>query len=428
MIDIKKLRDEFDETAAALARRGVERAALENARDLDVRRRALVSETESLKAKRNAASKDIGRIAKEGGDVAAAKEEMRKVGDRIAEIDRELAVVERDLRSALLSIPNIPAPEIPTGADSSSNVVVRKVGEWKDPDFKILDHMAVGEKLGIFDFPRGVKLTGTGFPIILGQGAKLQRALIQYMLDVHCQTQGYTEMLPPFVVNSDSMTGTGQLPKFAEDLYHCEVDDFWLIPTAEVPVTNYFRDDILQAKDLPVKLTAYTPCFRREAGSAGKMTRGMLRVHQFDKVEMVNFVHPDKSFEQLETLVKEAEAILTGLGLHFRVLMLCSGDMGFSAAKCYDLELWAPGEQQWLEVSSCSCFTDYQARRLNCRFRDADGKTKLVHTLNGSGVALPRLMVALLEQHQNADGSVTIPEAIRPYINGQERLEPVGGK
>ena len=425
MIDIKKLRDEFDETAAALARRGVERAALENARDLDVRRRALVAETESLKAKRNAASKDIGRIAKEGGDVAAAKEEMRKVGDRIAEIDRELAVVERDLRSALLSIPNIPAPEIPTGADSSSNVVVRKVGEWKDPDFKILDHMAVGEKLGIFDFPRGVKLTGTGFPIILGQGAKLQRALIQYMLDVHCQTQGYTEMLPPFVVNSDSMTGTGQLPKFAEDLYHCEVDDFWLIPTAEVPVTNYFRDDILQAKDLPVKLTAYTPCFRREAGSAGKMTRGMLRVHQFDKVEMVNFVHPDKSFEQLETLVKEAEAILTGLGLHFRVLMLCSGDMGFSAAKCYDLELWAPGEQQWLEVSSCSCFTDYQARRLNCRFRDADGKTKLVHTLNGSGVALPRLMVALLEQHQNADGSVTIPEVLRPYMNGMERLEPV---
>ena len=425
MIDIKKLRDEFDETAAALARRGVERAALENARDLDVRRRSLVSETETLKAKRNAASKDIGRIAKEGGDVAAAKEEMRKVGDRIAEIDRELAVVERDLRSALLSIPNIPAPEIPTGADSSSNVVVRKVGEWKDPDFKILDHMAVGEKLGIFDFPRGVKLTGTGFPIILGQGAKLQRALIQYMLDVHCQTQGYTEMLPPFVVNSDSMTGTGQLPKFAEDLYHCEVDDFWLIPTAEVPVTNYFRDDILQAKDLPVKLTAYTPCFRREAGSAGKMTRGMLRVHQFDKVEMVNFVHPDKSFEQLETLVKEAEAILTGLGLHFRVLMLCSGDMGFSAAKCYDLELWAPGEQQWLEVSSCSCFTDYQARRLNCRFRDADGKTKLVHTLNGSGVALPRLMVALLEQHQNADGSVTIPEVLRPYMNGMERLEPV---
>ena len=424
MIDIKKLRDEFDATAAALARRGVEKERLEKARGLDAKRRELVAETETLKAKRNAASKDIGRIAKEGGDIAAAKEEMRKVGDRIAEIDKELASVETELRDTLLMIPNIPAPEIPTGMDSDSNVVVRTVGEWKDPSFKILDHMTVGEKLGIFDFPRGVKLTGTGFPIILGQGAKLQRALIQYMLDVHCTKQGYTEMLPPFVVNSASMTGTGQLPKFAEDLYHCEIDDFWLIPTAEVPVTNYHRDDILQAKDLPIKLTAYTPCFRREAGSAGKMTRGMLRVHQFDKVEMVNFVHPDTSFDQLEILVKEAEEILTGLGLHFRVLMLCSGDMGFSAAKCYDLELWAPGEKQWLEVSSCSCFTDYQARRLNCRFKDKDGKTKFVHTLNGSGVALPRLMVALLEQHQNEDGSVTIPEVLRPYMNGQEKLLP----
>ena len=425
MIDIKKLRDEFDKTAAELARRGVEKERLEKARDLDAKRRALVGETEQLKAKRNAASKEIGAIAKAGGDIAAAKEEMRKVGDRIAEIDKELAQVEVDLRETLLMIPNIPAPEIPTGMDSQANVVVRKVGEWKDPDFKILDHMTVGEKLGIFDFPRGVKLTGTGFPIILGQGAKLQRALIQYMLDLHCQKQGYTEMLPPFMVNSASMTGTGQLPKFAEDLYHCQIDDFWLIPTAEVPVTNYYRDDILDGKKLPIKLTAYTPCFRREAGSAGKMTRGMLRVHQFDKVEMVNFVHPDHSFEQLEVLVKEAEAVLTGLGLHFRVLQLCSGDMGFSAAKCYDLELWAPGEQQWLEVSSCSCFTDYQARRLNCRFKDADGKTKLVHTLNGSGVALPRLMVALLEQHLNEDGSVTIPEVLRPYMNGQEKLVPV---
>ena len=425
MIDIKKLRDAFDATAAALARRGVERERLEKARDLDAQRRALIAETETLKAKRNSASKEIGKIAKEGGDIAAAKEEMRKVGDRIAEIDRALAQVDGDHRETLLMIPNIPAEEIPTGPDSSTNKVVRMVGEWKDPDFTIPTHIEIGERLGIFDFPRGVKLTGTGFPIILGQGAKLQRALIQYMLDLHCQKQGYTEMLPPFVVNSDSMTGTGQLPKFAEDLYHCQIDDFWLIPTAEVPVTNYYRDDILDGKKLPIKLTAYTPCFRREAGSAGKMTRGMLRVHQFDKVEMVNFVHPDTSFQQLEILVKEAEDVLTGLGLHFRVLQLCSGDMGFSAAKCYDLELWAPGEQQWLEVSSCSCFTDYQARRLNCRFKDADGKTKLVHTLNGSGVALPRLMVALLEQHQNADGSVTIPEVLRPYMNGQEKLLPV---
>ncbi len=426
MIDIKKIRDDFDAVVAAEARRGVEKEKIEKARDLDAKRRALVGETETLKAKRNAASKEIGKIAKEGGDIAAAKEEMRKVGDRIAEIDKELAVVEHDLRETLLMIPNLPAPEIPTGMDSTANVEVRKVGEWKDPDFKILDHITIGEKLGIFDFPRGVKLTGTGFPIILGQGAKLQRALIQYMLDVHCQEQGYTEMLPPFVVNSDSMTGTGQLPKFAEDLYHCQIDDFWLIPTAEVPVTNFYRDDILDGKKLPIKLTAYTPCFRREAGSAGKMTRGMLRVHQFDKVEMVNFVHPEMSFDQLEILVKEAEAILDGLELNYRVLQLCSGDMGFSAAKCYDLELWAPGEGQWLEVSSCSCFTDYQARRLNCRFKDpADGKTKLCHTLNGSGVALPRLMVALLEQHQNADGSVTIPQALRPYMNGQEKLLPV---
>ena len=425
MIDIKKLRDDFEATAQALARRGVERARLEKARDLDAKRRALLGETETLKAKRNAASKEIGKIAAAGGDIAAAKAEMRAVGDRIAEIDRELTTVEHDLRETLLMIPNIPAPEIPTGLDSSANKVVRFVGEWKDRDFPVLDHMKVGEKLGIFDFPRGVKLTGTGFPIILGQGAKLQRALIQYMLDLHCQKQGYTEMLPPFVVNSASMTGTGQLPKFAEDLYHCNVDDFWLIPTAEVPVTNYYRDDILDGKKLPIKLTAYTPCFRREAGSAGKMTRGMLRVHQFDKVEMVNFVHPDHAFEQLEVLVHEAEEVLTGLGLHFRVIMLSSGDMGFSAAKCYDLELWAPGEKQWLEVSSCSCFTDYQARRLNCRFKDADGKTKLVNTLNGSGVALPRLMVALLEQCQNADGSVTIPEVLRPYMGGVDKLLPV---
>ena len=431
MIDIKKIRDEFDATAEQLARRGVGKETVQKAKDLDAKRRALIAETETLKSKRNTASKEIGAKAKAGEDVTAAKAEVRAIGDRIAAIDGELAQIEKDLRETMLMIPNLPAPEIPTGPDSSCNKVVRLVGEWKDRDYPVPDHTVIGEKLGIFDFPRGVKLTGTGFPIILGQGAKLQRALIQYMLDVHCREQGYTEMLPPFVVNSDSMTGTGQLPKFAEDLYHCQIDDFWLIPTAEVPVTNYYRDDVFDGVKLPkitpetpVKLTAYTPCFRREAGSAGKMTRGMLRVHQFDKVEMVNFVHPSTSFQQLEILVKEAEAILTGLGLHFRVLQLCSGDMGFSAAKCYDLELWAPGEQQWLEVSSCSCFTDYQARRLNCRFKDADGKTKLVHTLNGSGVALPRLMVALLEQHLQADGSVLLPEAIRPYFGG-DRLVPV---
>ena len=432
MIDIKKIRDDFEETAAQLARRGVEKETVKKAFDLDIRRRSLISRTEELKAKRNAASKEIGAKAKAGEDVAAAKAEVRSIGDEIAACDKELAEVETSLRDTMLMIPNLPAPEIPTGPDSTCNKVVRFVGEERKFDFEPKDHIALGEGLGIFDFPRGVKLTGTGFPVILGQGSRLQRALIQYMLDVHTQTQGYTEMIPPYVVNSASMTGTGQLPKFAEDLYHTNADDFWLIPTAEVPVTNFYRDDVFDGVKLPkitpespVKLTAYTPCFRREAGSAGKMTRGMLRVHQFDKVEMVNFVHPETSFQQLETLVGEAESILTGLGLNFRVLMLCSGDMGFSAAKCYDLELWAPGTKQWLEVSSCSCFTDYQARRLNCRFKDSDGKTKLVHTLNGSGVALPRLMVALLEQWQNEDGSVTLPPAIRPYLGGQEKLELV---
>lgn len=430
MIDIKKIREDFEGTAAQLARRGVEKETVAKALDLDARRRALLAETETLKARRNAASKEIGVKAKAGEDMTALKAEMRSVGDRIAAIDGELSQIETDLRETMLMIPNVPAPEIPTGADSAFNEVVRLVGEWKDPGYEIPDHMAIGEKLGLFDFPRGVKLTGTGFPILLGQGAKLQRALIQYMLDLHCQKQGYTEMLPPFMVNRASMTGTGQLPKFAEDLYHSDADDFWMIPTAEVPVTNFYRDDIFDGVKLPkitpespVKLTAYTPCFRREAGAAGKMTRGLLRVHQFDKVEMVNFVHPSTSFQQLETLVHEAEEVLTGLGLHFRVLMLCSGDMGFSAAKCYDLELWAPGEKQWLEVSSCSCFTDFQARRLNCRFKDADGKTKLVHTLNGSGVALPRLVVALLEQHLQADGSVRIPEALRPYF-GADSIAP----
>jgi seryl-tRNA synthetase len=425
MIDIKKIREDFEATVESLAHRGVARETVEAALNLDAKRRELITETETLKQQRNSASKEIGAAAKAGQDVTEAKAKVRAIGDRIAEIDGELAQIESKFKDAMLMIPNLPAPEIPTGPDSSCNKVVKVVGEEPKFDFEVLDHIALGEKLGLFDFPRGVKLTGTGFPVITGQAARLQRCLIQYMLDVHCNEQGYTELIPPYIVNTASMTGTGQLPKFAEDLYHCQIDDFWLIPTAEVPVTNFYRDDILAAKDLPVKLTAYTPCFRREAGSAGKMTRGMLRVHQFDKVEMVNFVHPDTSFDQLEILVTEAEDVLKGLGLHYRILQLCSGDMGFSAAKCYDLELWAPGEKQWLEVSSCSCFTDYQARRLNCRFKDTDGKTKLCHTLNGSGVALPRLMVALLEQHQNADGSVTIPEALRPYMNGQEKLLPI---
>jgi seryl-tRNA synthetase len=301
--------------------------------------------------------------------------------------------------------------------------VARVVGAARKFDFTPQDHVTLGEGLGIFDFPRATRMTGAGFPLLLGAGAKLQRALIQFMLDMHVQKHGYTEMLPPFVVNSDSMRGTGQLPKMAEDMYHCEVDDLWLIPTAEVPVTNYYREEILD-KPLPIYLTAYTPCFRREAGAAGKETRGILRVHQFDKVEMVKFVEPQTSYDELESLVTNAEEVLQALGLHYRVLELCSGDISFAAAKCYDIELWAPGQKGWLEVSSCSNFEDFQARRANIRYRDERGKVCHVHTLNGSGVALPRLMIAILENGQQADGSVILPPAIVPYMGGIEILKP----
>ena len=424
MLDIKRIRERPDEVREGLKRRWMDTALVDDVLALDAKRRALVTETDALKAKRNEVSKSIGARVKAGEDVETVKAEMRAVGDAIAAKDAEIRETEAAFREAMLRIPNVPNAAIATGPDSSANRDVRHVGTMPAFAFEPLDHIALGEKLGIFDFPRGVKLTGTGFPILLGQGAKLQRALIQYMLDLHTQRQGYTEMLPPFVVNTASMIGTGQLPKMKDDMYHCEVDDFWLIPTAEVPVTNYYRDDILDAAALPVRLTAYTPCFRREAGSAGKDTRGILRVHQFDKVEMVKFVAPETSYDELESLVKDAEDVLTGLGLHFRVLELCSGDISFSAAKCYDLELWAPGQKAWLEVSSCSNFESFQARRANIRYRRPDGKTDFVHTLNGSGVALPRLMIAILEQCQQADGSVLLPEAIRPYF-GADRLLPV---
>ena len=423
MLDIKRIRENFEEVAEGLIRRGADVALAERARDLDLQRRSLVTKTDELKTLRNTRSKEIGALKKSGQDTTAVQADVRAIGDQITEFDNQLREVEETLETAMLSIPNVPCKTIPTGPDASANRVAKVEGVASTYDFKPLDHIALGEKLGLFDLPRGVKITGSGFPLLLGSGAKLQRALIQYMLDMHTERHGYTEMLPPFVVNTASMRGTGQLPKMAEDMYHCAIDDFWLIPTAEVPVTNYFRDEIID-RPLPVYLTAYTPCFRREAGSAGKETRGILRVHQFDKVEMVKFVEPESSYAELETLVANAEDVLKGLGLHYRILELCSGDISFAAAKCYDIELWAPGQQGWLEVSSCSNFEDFQARRLNCRYRDASGKTRLVHTLNGSGVALPRLMIAILEQFQQADGSVLLPEAIRPYMRGVERLVP----
>jgi seryl-tRNA synthetase len=422
MLDIKRIRDNFDEVAEGLRRRGAELALAETARDLDTKRRTLVMQADDLKTQRNARSKEIGALKKAGQDTDAVQAEVRAIGDKIAALDEELRVTEEALEAAMLRIPNVPCATIPTGPDASANRVVRHHGTAPAFSFTPLDHIALGERLGLFDLPRGTKITGSGFPLLKGAGSKLQRALIQYMLDLHTEKHGYTEMLPPFVVNSASMRGTGQLPKMAEDMYHCEIDDLWLIPTAEVPVTNYYRDEILECP-LPVYLTAYTPCFRREAGSAGKDTRGILRVHQFDKVEMVKFVEPETSYDELESLVKNAEAVLQGLGLHYRILELCSGDISFSAAKCYDIELWAPGQQGWLEVSSCSNFEDFQARRLNCRYRDANGKPRLVHTLNGSGVALPRLVIAILEQFQQADGSVVLPEVLKPYMRGLEVLK-----
>jgi len=422
MLDIRRIRDNFEEVAEGLRRRGADIVLAETARDLDAKRRALVIQADDLKTQRNARSKEIGALKKAGQDTTAVQADVRAIGDKITELDEALRQTEEALEAAMLRIPNVPCAAIPTGPDASANRVVRDYGKAPSFGFTPLDHIALGEKLGLFDLPRGTKITGSGFPLLKGLGAKLQRALIQYMLDLHTEKHGYTELLPPFIVNSDSMRGTGQLPKMAEDMYHCEIDDLWLIPTAEVPVTNYFRDEILDCP-LPVYLTAYTPCFRREAGSAGKDTRGILRVHQFDKVEMVKFVEPETSYDELESLVKNAEAVLQGLGLHYRILELCSGDISFSAAKCYDIELWAPGQQGWLEVSSCSNFEDFQARRLNCRYRDANGKPRLVHTLNGSGVALPRLVIAILEQFQQADGSVVLPEVLRPYMRGMEVLK-----
>ena len=322
----------------------------------------------------------------------------------------------------MLTIPNVPHTSVPVGPDSTGNVVARSHGEPRTFDFEPKPHWEIAQRLGMIDFERATRMTGAGFLLYTGWGARLERALYNFMLDLHGSEHGYKEVAPPFVVNTASMTGTGQLPKLKDDMYHVPSDDLWLIPTAEVPVTNIYRDDIVPS--LPTKLVAYTPCFRREAGAAGRETRGMIRVHQFDKVEMVKFTDPATSYDELESLVKDAEDILQRLGLPYRVLSLCTGDISFAAAKCYDIELWAPGQNGWLEVSSCSNFEDFQARRANIRYRTAEGRLAYVHTLNGSGVALARLYVAILENYQQADGSVIVPEALRPYLGGLERFTP----
>ncbi len=421
MLDIKRIRENTDEVRGGLAVRGADEGLLDAVLALDGRRRELLTQAEHLKSERNRISKDIGALRKQGEDTREIQASVREMGQRIGVFDDQVRTIDDELRDAVLRIPNVPHGTTPPGRDAAANVEVRRVGHARVFDFEPKPHTALAEALGILDFPRATRMTGAGFPLLLGLGAKLQRALIQFMLDMHVSEHGYTEMLPPFVVNSDSMTGTGQLPKMAEDMYHVPGDDLWLIPTAEVPVTNYYRDEIIE-QPLPIYMTAYTPCFRREAGAAGKETRGMIRVHQFDKVEMVKFVVPETSYDELETLVANAEDVLRRLGLHYRVLSLCAGDISFAAAKCYDIELWAPGQQAWLEVSSCSNFEDFQARRARIRYRDADGKPRFVHTLNGSGVALPRLMVAILENGQQADGSIVLPDAIVPYMGGVDRI------
>jgi seryl-tRNA synthetase len=422
MLDIKRIRESEPEVRRALERRRASPAVLDSVVAVDKERRRLLTDVEAMKSRRNTVSKELGIRKQKGEDIAEPQKAMRELGDQIAQIDQRLAAIDEELRSALLMIPNVPHNSVQAGADAKDNEVVRTWGEVKKLPFAAKPHWELGAKLGLFDFERGAKISGAGFPLYMGQGARLQRALVSFMLDLHTREHGYREVAPPYLVNAASMTGTGQLPKMKEDMYFVGADELYLIPTAEVPVTNIYRDEIISAP-LPIYLAAYTPCFRREAGAAGRETRGLIRVHQFDKVELVKFVPPETSYDELEKLVGNAEVVLQRLGLAYRVVRLCTGDLSFAAAKCYDIELWAPGQDAWLEISSCSNFEDFQARRANIRYRKADGKTAFVHTLNGSGVALARLVVAILENYQQADGSVVVPEALRPYLGGLERFE-----
>jgi seryl-tRNA synthetase len=421
VIDIRQLRDAPDAVRAALARRSPEYgAALDAIVALDRRWRELLADVEQLKAQRNQESQEVGRRKKAGEHPAELLERLKDLADRVKRRDEELATTERALDELLLQIPNLPRPEIPTG-DASANQVVRSWGEPPTLDFPARPHWELGTALGLLDLPTGAKIAGSGFPLFTGRGARLVRALVAFMLDLHTTEHGYVEVAPPLLVNADTARGTGQLPDKENNMY-VTVDGLYLIPTAEVPVTNIHRDEILAADRLPIAYTAYTPCFRREAGAHGKDTRGLIRVHQFDKVELVRFTRPEESPAEHEQLLGHAEAVLRRLEIPYRVVLLASGDIGFASAKTYDLEAWAAGVGAWLEVSSASSFTDFQARRANIRYRPAPGaKPDFVHTLNASGVALPRTIIALLENNQREDGSVDIPEALAPYL-GTDRL------
>jgi seryl-tRNA synthetase len=423
MLDSKYLRDNLDAAEARLATRG-QGAYLAAFRNLDESRRSLLGESEGLKAEKNRVSALIGQ-SKDKSQVAGEIARMKEVSARIKELEETLKTVEAELELLLLTVPNLPHEEAPVGADESANREVRRWGTPPTFAFAPKAHWDLGESLGILDFERAGKLAGARFALAFGAGARLERALISFMLDLHTGQHGYTEILPPFMVNRATMTGTGQLPKFESDLFHLDDPDYFLIPTAEVPVTNIHRDEILGSAQLPLCYTAYTPCFRKEAGSYGKDTRGLIRQHQFNKVELVKFVRPEESDTELQKLLADAETVLQQLELPYRVVDLCTGDIGFSAARTFDIEVWLPGQETYREISSCSNFRDFQARRAAIRFRrEEGGKPEFVHTLNGSGLAVGRTLVAILENYQQADGSVVVPKVLRPYMGGLERITP----
>ena len=423
MLDPKFVRTNPDRVRAGVAAKG-EKVDLDGYLALDKERLTLLLEVDALKAERNRVSEEIAALVKSGGKPDEKIEAMRAVAKRIKDYDERLKDLEDKLEKLILWIPNLPHSSVPAGRSEEDNKIVRAWGEKPAFDFQPLMHWDLAEALDIVDFKRGTLVSQSNFVVFKGMGARLVRAIINFMLDLHTTKHGYKEVWPPALVNRASMTGTGQLPKLEEDMYHCTVDDLFLVPTAEVPLTNLHRDEIMDGADLPLYYTAYSPCFRREAGSYGKDTRGLNRVHQFDKVELVKFVAPETSYDELEKLVGDAEEVLQAFGLHYRVNLLCTGELSFSAAKCYDLEAWSPAQQKWLEVSSCSNFEDFQARRMGIRYRPAAGeKARLVHTLNGSGIALPRTIIAILETYQTKDGRVRVPEALVPYMGGVEVIE-----
>ena len=424
MLDMKRIREDPEAVKAAAAAKG-ESPDIDGILERDAKRRELLRKVEHLKAERNSGSKEVGRLKKAGEDASRVAGRMKEIGREVKELDAEVAEATARRDELMAWVPNVPAPDVPEGADESANVEVRSWGRKPSFDFEPEAHWELGSSLGILDLERASKLSGSGFALFRGEGARLERALWSFMLDLHTREHGYTELLPSYLATRECMFGTGQLPKLEDDMYRVEGDDLFLIPTAEVPLTNYHRGEIIPGAQLPLAYTAYTACFRREAGAYGRETRGMIRIHQFDKVEMVRFVAPEKSYEELELLVTHAEEVLRRLGLHYRVMKLCAGELSFAASKCYDLEVWAPGVGRYLEVSSCSNFEDFQARRSGIRYRDPETKSVgFVHTLNGSGVALPRTLIAILETFQEEDGSVTIPEVLRPYMGGLDRLGP----